>query len=210
MFGEDALNREDLMPVRAFSPVERRLLAQMLRHGVNSPLTTSVGRLFDGVAALLGLHQRVSFEGQAAMAMEFVADATISDAYPVPIEPAPDGVSSTGQADLLDWRPLVAGVLDDLRRQVPTGIIAAQFHNALVEAIVATAQRVGEARVALSGGCFQNRWLVERAAARLRASGFDVLLHRQVPPNDGCISLGQVMVAAATLTGAGCESVPRA
>ena len=88
-------------------------------------------------------------------------------------------------------------MLTDLRRGVATGIMAARFHNALVEAIVAVAQAAGERRVALTGGCFQNRLLTERAAERLERAGFEVLLHRQVPPNDGGISLGQVAIAAA-------------
>ena len=89
--------------------------------------------------------------------------------------------------------------MTDLRRGVATGIMAARFHNALVEAIVAVAQAAGERRVALTGGCFQNRLLTERAAERLERAGFEVLLHRQVPPNDGGISLGQVVIAAARL-----------
>ena len=201
MFGEAALERDDLAPVQAFSPGERRLLAQMLRRGVNSPMTTSAGRLFDGVAALLGLHQRVSFEGQAAIALEFAADTSIHEAYPLPLEPPPGVEPGSEAAFVLDWRPLVGAALDDLRRRVPAGIMAARFHNALVDAIVAAARQVGQSRVALSGGCFQNRWLTERAAARLDEAGFQVLLHRQVPANDGCISLGQVMVAAALLVG---------
>ena len=84
-------------------------------------------------------------------------------------------------------------MLTDLRRGVATGIMAARFHNALVEAIVAVAQAAGERQVALTGGCFQNRLLTERAAERLERAGFEVLLHRQVPPNDGGISLGQVV-----------------
>jgi hydrogenase maturation protein HypF len=209
LFGAAALERDDLAPVRSFAPAERRLLAQMLRREVNSPLTTSAGRLFDGVAALAGLQQQVSYEGEAAMALEFCADGAVSEAYPLPlVTPAGDGGAAAppgrkAGTHVLDWGPLVLQVLDDVRDAVPAGVVAARFHNALVEAIAATARRVGEPRVALSGGCFQNRWLVERAAARLRESGFEVLLHRQTPPNDGCISLGQVMVAAATLDGRG-------
>lgn len=106
-----------------------------------------------------------------------------------------------GETGVLDWRVLVEAVLHDLQRGEAPGIMAAAFHNALVEAIVVVAQHVGEPRVALSGGCFQNRLLTERAARRLREQGFDVLLHRQVPPNDGGISLGQIVVAAAVLHG---------
>jgi hydrogenase maturation protein HypF len=93
----------------------------------------------------------------------------------------------------------VAAVLSDLDRGVAPATIAARFHNTLVEAIAAVAARLGVARVALTGGCFQNRLLVERAAARLRDAGHEVLLHRQVPPNDGGIGLGQAAVAAARL-----------
>jgi hydrogenase maturation protein HypF len=199
MFGEAALERDDLAPVRSFSVAERGVLGRMLERGVNTPLTSSVGRLFDGVAALIGLYQRVSYEGEAAMALEFIADPAVAEAYPLPGMPTPPGSGATAADVWLDWEPLLRQALDDVRHGVPAGVVAARFHNALVEAIVATAQYVGEAHVALSGGCFQNRWLLERAAARLRASGFEVLLHRQMPPNDGCISLGQVMVAAARL-----------
>jgi hydrogenase maturation protein HypF len=188
LLDEAVLDREDLAPVRAFTSAERPLIAQMLKRGLNSPVTTSAGRLFDGVAALVGLHQRVTFEGQAAIALEFASDPSVSDSYP--LQGAVQGTL------LLDWRPLVEAILRDLQRKVPTGIIAGRFHNSLVEAIVAVAQEVGQPRVALSGGCFQNRWLTERTAARLEEEGFEVLLHRQTPPNDGCISLGQVMVAA--------------
>jgi hydrogenase maturation protein HypF len=100
---------------------------------------------------------------------------------------------------MLDWRPLVMAVLGDLRRGVERGVIAARFHNALVDSIVAIAASVGAPRVALTGGCFLNRLLIERATQRLRSRGFEVLLHRQVPPGDGGISLGQLAVAAARL-----------
>jgi hydrogenase maturation protein HypF len=99
----------------------------------------------------------------------------------------------------LDWHPLVAAVLGDLRRGVDRGVVAARFHNALVEAIVTIATYIGAPRVALAGGCFLNRMLVERATERLTSCGFEVVLHRQVPPGDGSISLGQLAVAAARL-----------
>jgi hydrogenase maturation protein HypF len=196
LYGEAALEREELAPVRAFRPAERRLLAHMLARGVNAPVTTSAGRLFDAIAALAGLHQQISFEGQAAMALEFAVDAGVEDAYPFPAVAGDEGPAG---ALILDWGPLVEAVLADLRAGAVAGTIAARFHNALVEAILAVARRVGEPRVALTGGCFQNRVLTERAARRLRGAGFEVLLHRQVPPNDGGVSLGQVTVAAARL-----------
>lgn len=206
LYGDAALERDDLAPIRAFTRAERRTLAQMLARNLNAPVTTSAGRLFDGIAALVGLHQHVSFEGQAAMALEYAADAAVADAYPIALDRRPQtadrsvAVGGRQSAVVLDWQPLLQAVLADLSRGVERGIIAARFHNALVEAIVAVAQKIGEENVALSGGCFQNRWLTERAATRLADEGFRVLLHRHVPPNDGCISLGQVVVAAARLT----------
>jgi hydrogenase maturation protein HypF len=213
LFGEAALGRDDLAPIAALNPGERSLLGQMLRKGVNTPLTTSMGRLFDGVAALLDLHQTVSFEAEAAMALEFVADGGVRDAYPLPIEgielkdqrskikelQASEPLIFNHQSLVLDWHPLISALLADLDRRVPIPTIAARFHNALVAAIVAVAQQVGESRVALSGGVWQNRLLTERAARSLRENGFEVILHRQVPPNDGGISLGQIAIAARQL-----------
>jgi hydrogenase maturation protein HypF len=179
----------------------------MLVKNIHSPITTSAGRLFDGVAALINLHLQVSFEGQAAMGLEFVADGAVQDAYLIPIR-TEDGRQKTEQDQsvigrpssvVLDWYPLIESVLADLSRGVERGIIAAKFHNALIESIVQVAEHIGEPNVALSGGCFQNRFLTERAAARLTDAGFRVLVHKQTPPNDGCISLGQVVVAARNL-----------
>jgi hydrogenase maturation protein HypF len=200
LYGDAALEMADLAPVRSFSVSERHLLSRMLARGVNAPVTTSAGRLFDGVAALIGLHQEVSFEGQAAMALEFGADGREGGAYPFGL--TKDGGRRTEEQvapSVLDWQPMVEAILADLRAGVERGIIAARFHNALVDAIITVARNVGEPRVALTGGCFQNRLLTERAADRLERAGFEVILHRLVPPNDGGISLGQVAVAAARL-----------
>lgn len=190
---KDAALEEDLPPLAAFAPPEKRLLAQMLARGFHAPITTSMGRLFDGVASLLGLHQRRTFEGQAAMAVEHIADLTETGSYPLDVTPDDDGVLR------LDWKPLIGALLEDLRRGVEPGVTAARFHNALVEGAVEVAGRVGEGRVVLSGGCFQNRLLLERTARRLEEEGFRVLLHQRVPANDGGLSLGQVAVAAARL-----------
>ena len=187
LYGERACEM-DFAPVRSLRPADRPVLSQMLSRGVNAPFTTSMGRLFDGLAALIGLNQTVSFEGQAAMRLEFLADATETSAYAMPLS-----------NEVVDWGDAVQAALEDHRRGVPASTIAARFHNALVGAIVAVAERTGQQRIALSGGCFQNRMLIERASNALRSAGFEVLLHRQTPPNDGCVSLGQVAVAAARL-----------
>jgi hydrogenase maturation protein HypF len=198
LYGEDALEMDDLAPVRALRPDERKVIGQMLRTGFRSPQTSSAGRLFDGVAALLDLHQQVSFEGQAAMALEFAADDSERGAYPIIIDHR-RAASSDRHPLVLDWVPLLAAVVADLRRGVGVHIMAGRFHNSLVDLIVEVARTIDQSPVALTGGCFQNRLLTERTANRLRSAGFEVLLHRQVPPNDGGISLGQVAVAAARL-----------
>jgi hydrogenase maturation protein HypF len=211
LYGEAMFEQPDLLDLpalRSFTIAEQRTLTQLLRRGLNAPQTSSAGRLFDGIAALLGLHLRVTFEGQAAIALEYLAepDAAPDAAYAFDImhrtadEPRTHGAVTLPAAPLvLDWGPLVEAVLADLRRGSKPGMIAASFHYALAAAIGAVAHVVGEPRVALTGGCFHNRLLTERTAHYLRGEGFSVLLHRQVPPGDGGISLGQVAVAAAHL-----------
>ena len=145
LYGDAALEMDDLAPVRAFSVSERHLLNRMLARGVNAPVTTSAGRLFDGVAALIGLHQEVSFEGQAAMALEFGADLREGGAYPIVLT-NDEGRRAEEQItpSVLDWQPMVEAILADLRAGVEQRIIAARFHNALVDAIIAVARSVGQ------------------------------------------------------------------
>lgn len=209
LYGDAAFEMDDLPPLQALAAAERRVLAQMLRRQLNTPVTTSAGRLFDGVAALLGLHPRVSYEGEAALALEFAARPYGMDAYPVGLVAVPPDARGAlpaipdRPALHVDWAPTLEAVVADLRCGADPGIIAARFHQALVAAIVAVAEHVDAGRVALTGGCFQNRLLSERSLKALRQAGFEVLLHRHVPPNDGGISLGQVAVAAARVAGGG-------
>jgi hydrogenase maturation protein HypF len=196
MFGEAAFAMADAAPVQAFSPAELGLLRTMLARGLNSPLTSSVGRLFDAAASLAGLRQQVRFEGQAAMELEFALEGiATAEAYELPIR-SPHAPRTTHHAPLLlDWSPLVEAILADLKSHVPIGQISARFHNALAEALVTVAKRVGQQRVVLSGGCFQNRYLTERSVQRLQEEGFRPYWHQRVPPNDGGISLGQAVAA---------------
>jgi hydrogenase maturation protein HypF len=158
--------------------------ATLLDRQLNAPVTTSAGRLFDAVAVLLGGPARVSYEGQAAIWLENRARqaAPTSDYYDLPL--------TDGQ---LDWRPTVEAILEALRSGAPADKIAAMFHNSLVVGLVAMAQAVGREPVVLTGGCFQNRYLLERAIRELRAAGFTPYWPQQVPPNDGSIALGQIM-----------------
>jgi len=187
----------DLATVAAFTPRELRVLARMVDRGVNAPATSSAGRLFDAVASMAGLRQVARFEGQAAMELEWAA-AGIETAEPYPVAcrlpaDAPDGPI------VVDWEPLLSAVLDDVRAGAEAGWISARFHNALAEMIVEVARRVGERRVVLTGGCFQNRYLTERAVTRLREEGFRPYWHQRIPPNDGGIALGQLVAAARRL-----------
>ena len=191
IFGDDLWTRTDLAPVAAFEESERRLIAQMLDRRVNSPVTTSAGRLFDAVASLCGLCHVTSFEGQAAMALEFAVDERADGHYPIPVASGPLSTPIT-----LDWLPAVEALLDDVRRGVAIGAMALRFHNGLVAAIVDVAARVGLERIVLTGGCFQNRVLLERAVRRLEEEGFRAYWHQRVPTNDGGIALGQAAVGA--------------
>jgi len=195
LWGDALWQREDLAPVRAFEPGARRVLTSMLASGINCPRTSSAGRLFDAVASLLGLRQVTRFEGQAAMELEFaLAGVHTDERYPFEITRSGDGAPW-----IVDWAAPVEALVEDARRGVSLGFLSARFHNTLVEMIVAIAERAGEQRVALTGGCFQNRYLTERAVSRLEAAGFRPLRHRLVPPNDGGIALGQAVVASARL-----------
>jgi len=194
MIGGEVFDREDLPAVAAFSAVELDALRAMLGRGVNSPWTTSAGRLFDAVASLAGLRQRLDFEGQGAMDLEFaIGDIGTDEHYKIMGGPGGNGKNQT--PIVIDWGEMIVGILSDVREGVGAGMISAKFHNTLALSIVAVAERIGQTRVVLSGGCFQNRYLSENTARRLQLRGFRPYWHQRVPPNDGGIALGQVMAA---------------
>lgn len=187
-YGTAAFELTDLAPIQAFAKSERPILQQMLMGHLNTPLTSSMGRLFDGVASLLNLHQTVSFEGQAAMALEFVASLSLAtERYPFSL--------ATTFPWVIDWRPMVRAIVHDQRQGVASGAIAVKFHHTLVEMIGAIARRVGLSQVVLTGGCFQNRVLTQQAIQRLRSEGFAPYWHQRIPPNDGGIAVGQAIAA---------------
>ncbi len=192
LLGDAAFARTDLPPVRDFTPAELAVLRTLISRGAHCPTTSSAGRLFDAVAALMGLVQVNRFEGEAGMALEFRCDErTGEDAYPFPLRDGDPAV---------DWGPALTALLADLARGTPNSVIAMRFHHGLVETIPAVARRAGLERVVLTGGCFQNRVLLERAVRRLGEEGLQAFWHRRVPPNDGGIALGQAAVAAALET----------
>ncbi len=195
-YGAEAFQFTSLQVMKSFSERERTNLRRMLERGLNSPLTSSAGRLFDGVAALAGVRHKVRFEGQAAMELEFALPQEPGpSAYTLALVDSPAAASGKAAPLILDWSLLVRALVEDLRRGVAAAEISMRFHNALVEAIVSVARRAALERVVLSGGCFQNRFLTERTIARLREEGFRPYWHQRVPPNDGGIALGQVVAA---------------
>ena len=188
IWGENGFEDRHLAPVAEFSKNELGLIQQMLAKGLNAPITSSVGRLFDGVAALVGVRQQVTFEGQAAMELEALVDPGVTDLYPFEL--------SNRVPQIIDWAPMIGEILIDLRRGAPVGSISAKFHNTLAEIIVAIGQQIVTPKIVLTGGCFQNRYLLEQSVQRLSQAGFKPYWHQRVPTNDGGIALGQVAAAA--------------
>jgi hydrogenase maturation protein HypF len=195
LFPSSLTEREDLAPLAEFTRGERRVLSRMVAGDVNAPATSSVGRLFDAVASITGLRQVNSFEGQAAMEMEFaIPRAGTEDAYDIPIQTSRE--ERKENLLILDWGPMILAVLEDLRQGAAPGSISHKFHNALANSVLEVGSRIGERRVLLTGGCFQNRYLTERTVTMLSQAGFQPYWHQRVPPNDGGISLGQIYAAA--------------
>jgi hydrogenase maturation protein HypF len=189
----DAMATLDVAFARRLDRVAWRVLSQAAERGLNSPLTSSAGRLFDAAASLLGLRDRVSFEGQAAMELEALATSAADLTYPT-------AVTDGGAGLVVRTTDVIRGVVEDLLRQVPSSLIAARFHATLADVLAQVCERLrartGIDAVALSGGVFQNAWLLRAAMDRLEVAGFQVYTHRQVPTNDGGLALGQAAIAA--------------
>ncbi len=183
----------DLPILEQVDSQKRNIITEMIRKGVNAPQTSSLGRLFDGVAAIAGIRHRVNFEGQAAMELEML---TAGDARAIyDIEEA-----TTDAATILP-APLIRGVVRDLQNGLPISEIGAKFHQTIVALFAKVCISVRNEsklnRVVLSGGCFQNALLLTGLTKELESQKFEVFTHRQVPANDGGISLGQAVAAAA-------------
>jgi hydrogenase maturation protein HypF len=181
-------------------PSRWRTVTELARNGLASPTTTSMGRLFDAVAALCGVRSTVNYEGQAAAELEGIADRGEEGAYPLPLLNEADPPDARL---ILDARPTVLAAASD--SAAGPALVSARFHNAVAAATAAACVRVAEERaldaVVLSGGVFQNRLLLERTSAALTGAGVRVLVPRLLPPNDGGISSGQAAVAAALMAG---------
>jgi hydrogenase maturation protein HypF len=199
ILGPDVFGNRNLHPVRAFTDQELQVLSRMLQQGINSPWTSSAGRLFDAVASLSGLRQLIKFEGQAAMELEFAIGSEETDQeYPFAVR-QPRDIKEEQPAMIVDWEPLVLAIIQDVDEGVSPAAISRKFHNTLAGIIVAVAKLISEERVVLTGGCFQNKFLLEHAVRNLEMEGFRPYWHQRIPPNDGGISLGQIVAASRIL-----------
>jgi hydrogenase maturation protein HypF len=195
LFGKELFDHS-LLALEEVSAHDRALFLKMLEGGINSPFTSSCGRIFDAVSALLGVRSRINYEGQAAIELESLAERG------APSTPYPYLVQGTG-CRTLDFRPMFAAICADLARGRGGADIARAFHQSVAAAVFELCcmirEESGQTRVVLSGGVFQNRLLTEEVVQLLTGGGFVVYCHRLVPPNDQGVALGQAMVAGEKL-----------
>ncbi len=192
LLGEEVL-RQELPCLSSVNGLELDLIRQQIDRGVNAPLTSSCGRLFDAVSALLGVRGQIDYEAQAAIELEMAAcDGHEDGAYPFSVDVA-------GGIRVIRLRELFSAIVSDLLRGIEVPTIASRFHNTVAQMIGQVCSRIAEetgiSRVALSGGVFQNRLLMNKVIAALEAAGIKTIAHSQVPCNDGGISLGQAVIA---------------
>jgi hydrogenase maturation protein HypF len=163
------------------------VILNLLDKKINSPLTSSVGRLFDGIASLINLKQNTSFEGQAAMDLENILSGTLTDdSYKFKI------IKAEENNYIVDWRKVVLDIINDFTKNISRQNVSAKFHNALTDVIIDVSKISGIKQIVLSGGCFQNKYLIERTIDRLIEEGFKVFWQSEIPTNDAGISLGQM------------------
>jgi len=180
---------DSCLPVSAeLTSLELNAIQHQIEHGINAPMTSSLGRLFDAVASIIGLRHRINYEGQAAIELEAIADPFECGTYPLDIE-----------GDIVNTKLLLQTIVNDYRNGEKPSKISAKFHNAIVDASLLACKIIREdtgiSHVALSGGVWQNKLLTSKMIEKLLQHGFSPLIHHVLPPNDGCISLGQIMVA---------------
>jgi hydrogenase maturation protein HypF len=193
-YGEDFLNL-NIPFVKNLDLKKIELLLKGIDAGINSPLTSSCGRLFDAVAAICGICHQQDYEAQAAMQLE----ALLDNEWPVEIYPFITNMDKT-----ISFEHAIKGIVDSIENKLPVAIISTIFHNTVSESIITSAKNIRQNHhinvVALSGGCFQNRYLLQRTLRRLKEEKFRVLVHEKVPANDGGISLGQLAIGAHLLS----------
>jgi hydrogenase maturation protein HypF len=191
LLGKDAFSKK-LPFLENIDQTEKEIIRQQIEQKINSPLTSSCGRLFDGVSALTGLRGKIDYEAQAAIELEMAADRNEKGSYPFVV----DELAGTR---IIRLKSLFMSIIRDIENRLPAGTISMKFHNTLANITVDVCRMVardsGIKRVALSGGVFQNRLLFRLVTTALEGAGFEVYTHRLVPTNDGGISLGQAVIA---------------
>jgi len=194
LLGED-FSLEGL-PISKRNPAELEIIKQQLKRGINCPLTSSAGRLFDAVSALVGVREEIDYEAQAAIELEMLAPSEVDE---LELKAYPFSIAEYQEARVVKLVELFSTVVQDVKNQAPIPIISLKFHNTMAQIILRVckmiAEETGITQVALSGGVFQNRLLLRLTMAALQREGFSVLTHRLVPCNDGGISLGQAVIA---------------
>ena len=199
--GDAAIERWLRLRPGTFTAPELRALRHATARDTQTMVASSAGRLCDAVASLIGVRQLSAFDGQAAMELEQIIDPVVDGCYPFALG-SPEAAWSMGgwlaPALVVDWVPMVEAMLDDLQRGVPASVMAARVHNTMAEMIVRVAVGLGESRLVLSGDCFENRYLLERTVARLRAVGVRPYWPQRLPPNDGAIAVGQAIGTTGT------------
>lgn len=174
------------------------ILIKMLSRKINSPLTSSMGRLFDGVASLLDLQHSVNYEGQAAVKLESIADERETGHYPFDINT--NAGAHSNMPIIIQWQPVIKHIIEDMQHRIASSIISARFHNSIVEMVVPVCTMLRDSKgindVVLSGGVFQNNFLLRYLVKKLKLQGFTVYSHKKVPCNDGGLSLGQAVIAS--------------
>jgi len=194
LYGEEEAMKLSLAVVRQAGARNARLVARLVERGLNTPPTSSAGRLFDAVAALAGVPgtERTTYEGQAAVELELAADGPASRGYPFRLRPENEGW-------IVETHEIIRGVVDDLLAGTTPGEISSRFHRTMAEVVAAGCEKIrgagGTTTVALSGGTFQNMLLLEQLLGLLEEKGFEVYRHRRVPANDGGLALGQAVLA---------------
>lgn len=180
---------DQLCPVQALTNLEREILQAQLNNKLNAPLTSSMGRLFDAISSLIGIRQTITYEAQAAIELEAIADPNELEYYPFQMD-----------EDQIIIKPLLEAILADQNNGVSKSIIAAKFHNSIAHLTIKIARtiqgKLGISRFVLSGGVWQNRYLLERTLDLLHNNKLEALIHRQMPPNDGCVAFGQAVITA--------------
>ncbi|MBI3308583.1 MAG: carbamoyltransferase HypF [Candidatus Melainabacteria bacterium] len=190
LFGNEVFNMKDLDLLSKFEANELNIVKQMLNNNINCIKTTSVGRIFDAVSSILDICHHSTYEGQAAIELEYTVQETQNNEY------YKTNIVSEAGGTIIDWSPMIKEILEELRVFIPKEIMATKFHNTFVETIIKVAKQTDRKTVVLSGGCFQNKYLTEKSIWRLKDEGFNVYSHKLIPPNDGGISIGQLVAAA--------------